>query len=204
MARRIWMQPSGLAHAINLPTEEVPWRLKIRKLRGVDFNDDVKQAFLASLQRYGKVGLACVDAGCSLGMYQLQREKDEEFREAVELTLMVFKDKRIHQLEAQAMSGHTEPIFGANGEVGERKRFESGLRAMILKAYAPEMYKDVQELNVNHKVGAVIVPAVLDPDDWEAQFVENQAKFESITTEGEEAERCALLPAPSLVNESAT
>ncbi len=189
------MKPPGLAYTPNTPLEEVPWRVKIRKLKSVEFDDDRKAIFLHALQKYGKYTMACLHAQVTVQQFELARLRDEDFADAAEMTKRLFEDHRVHQLEVEAMKGHTEPIFGANGEVGERTRYESGLRAMILKAYDPERYREKQEIEVTHGGSVVYMPAMLNPEEWEAQFVEHQGKFESITTQGEEAAKvAALLP----------
>lgn len=190
------MQPPGLAVPTNLPLEYVNWRIKIRRIRDVKFNDDLKQVFLVSLQKHGKLSLACEAAGVLYDTYRKARQDDEDFDQACTHTKLIHDDSIVYRLESAALKGNTEPIFGANGELGERTRFESGLRAMVLKAHDPERYGDKQQVDVTHTYGAVIVPPIMDPTEWEAQFVENQAKFESITTTGEEAERLALPASP--------
>lgn len=169
-----------------MQVDEVQWRVKIRNLKSVNFDDKKKQLFLESLQKHGKVTLACQASGILYTTYRDGVANDEDFNDAVEHTVKLFNDRRVHILESAAMKGNTEPIFGPNGETGERTRYESGLRAMVLKAYAPDLYGD-KAIEVNHNLGAVIVPAVLNDVEWEAQFVEQQGKFEALTVDGEEA-----------------
>lgn len=182
--RKIWMDPPGHVQEPKLPVKEYPWRIKVRHLRDLDFNDEVKAVFLNDLQKHGKLGLACETAGVTYGIMKLQREQDEDFHDAIEHTLQVFKENRINRLEIAAMNGHKEPIFGPNGEVGERTRYESGLRAMVLKAYAPELYAERMSVEHSGSVGAVVVPAILDDKSWEEQFVMQQGKFEALIVEG--------------------
>lgn len=189
------MQPPGLRVPTNLPTEYVSWRIKVRRLRDVLFDDEKKAVFLGELHRTGKLSLACERAGVLYATYRKARQDDEDFDQACEHTKLVHDDTVVYRIEQAALQGNKEPIFGANGELGERVRFESGIRAMVLKAHDPERYGDKQQIDVNVQHGAVVVPAILSPDDWEAQFVENQAKFEAITTTGEEAaKQHAALP----------
>lgn len=182
--RKIWMDPPGRVEPPSLPVKEYPWRIKVRHLRETPFDDNAKAVFLNSLQKHGKLSIACEEAGVLYTTYRSQRQQDEDFDHAIEHTLMVFKEGRVNRLEIAAMNGHKEPIFGPNGEVGERTRYESGLRAMVLKAYAPEMYGD--KLAVEHSVasGVTVVPAILDDKTWEEQFIMQQGKFEALDVEG--------------------
>lgn len=200
MPRKIWMDPAAKGMKAVMPVVEVEWRIKVRHLTSTEFDDERKGVFLKYLQQHGKLAIACEQAGVLYNTYRQERQRDADFDKAIDHTLHVFKEHRVHRLEVAAMNGHTEPIFGPNGEVGERTRFESNLRAMVLKAYAPEMYND--KLEVEHKgtVGAVLVPADMLNDEaaWEAQLVATQSAFTSIEAEGVEA-ASHLLPQSSEV-----
>lgn len=167
------------------------WRDRIKNMNGVKFDDDAKLEFLKELDRTGKIGLACQAAGISHTTYLDHKDRDPKFLEAVEHTIAVFNAGRAAKIERQAIRGFKEVVFGPNGEREERRKYETQLRVMVLKAADRDMYEDKSHLQLGIAGGAFIIPATLAPDDWEKQFAEQQDKFipdsiQGILTEGEE------------------
>lgn len=168
------------------------WRDRIQRMNGLKFDDEAKLEFLKELDNTGKIGLACQAAGISYTTYADHKDRDPKFLEAVEHTIKVFNAGRAAKIERQAINGFKEVVFGPNGERDERRRYETQLRVMVLKAADRDMYEDKTHLQLGIAGGAFIIPATLAPDDWEAQFAEQQEKFipdtahNSILTEGEE------------------
>ncbi len=169
------------------------WRDRIQRMNGIKFDDDAKLDFLKELDRTGKIGLACQAAGISHTTYIDHKDRDPKFLEAVEHTIKVFNAGRAAKIERQAIMGFKEVVFGPNGEREERRKFETQLRVMVLKAADREMYEDRTHLTLGVAGGAFIIPATLAPADWEAQFAEQQDKFipdsagpGHILTQGEE------------------
>jgi len=169
------------------------WRDRIKSMNGVKFDDEAKLEFLKELDRTGKIGLACQAAGISHTCYLEHKDRDPVFLEAVEHTVKVFNAGRAAKIERQAIMGFKEVVFGPNGEREERRKYETQLRVMVLKAADRDMYEDRSHLTLGVAGGAFIIPATLSPADWEAQFAEQQDKFipdsngqGHILTEGEE------------------
>lgn len=177
--RRVWngisVQPS-IKPVFPIVKDET-WRERVENLNGIKFDDNAKLKFLKELDRTGKIGLACQVAGVSTTSWRTHARKDPKFLEAVEHTIKVFNESRAAQIEKQAIDGFREVIFGPNGEKAYRRRYETQLRVMVLKAADKELYADHSTVDVNVQGGAFIIPATLNPDDWEKQFAEQQARF---------------------------
>lgn len=193
--RRVWNDvrsvPRSIKPVFPIVADET-WRDRIERMNLVKFDDNAKLTFLQTLDETGKLGLACEAAGITTSTWRQHAQKDPKFYEAVQHTIDVFNANRAAKLERQALNGSIEVVFGPNGERSERRRYETQLRVMILKAADRDAYEDRSNVNVNVSHGAFIIPATLNPDDWEKQFAEQQSNFipdtatPSILTTGEE------------------
>lgn len=195
--KRVWDGVTETPKRLKMPNPVVEgnetWRDRITRMNGVKFDDDAKLEFLKELEETGKIGLACQAAGISHSTYISHKDRDPKFLEAVEHTVKVFNENRAAKIEKQAIRGFREIVFGPNGEREYRRRYETQLRVMVLKAADREMYEDKTHLQLGVAGGAFIIPATLAPDDWEKQFAEQQEKFIPdstakgyVLTEGEE------------------
>jgi len=146
-------------------------------MNGFKFDDNAKLKFLKELDKTGKIGLACQAAGISTTSWRTHARREPDFYEAVKHTIEVFNARRASILEQQALEGYREVVFGPNGERAYRRKYETQLRVLVLRASDKEMYDETSNVNVNVQGGAFIIPATLATDDWEKQFAENQAKF---------------------------
>lgn len=185
--RRIWdnVTPNRAKHVFPIVKDET-WRERAANMNLIKFDDDAKLEFLKELEESGKIGLACQAAGISYETWRKHGRLDPQFLEAVEHTIAVFNATRASKIEKQAIKGFKEVVFGPNGEKEYRTRYETQLRAMILKAADREQYEDKSQLNVNVQGGAFVVPPIMDPGEWEKQFTENQQKFVPLETEHEQ------------------
>lgn len=167
--------PNGTSYPF---VDDSGWREKIQRINAVALDDDAKQRFLMSLQKWGKKSLAAEAAGCTMATIKRHCLVDPEFNEAYEHALEFHRENRARILESSAMEGSVEPVFGSDGQVGERIRYETQLRVMILKGSDRDMYEDRKSIDVKHSLvqsGALVVPATLNSADWEAQFDEMRA-----------------------------
>lgn len=177
--RRIWggIKPQESIKPIDPVVDDTTWRDRIKKLNCIKFDDNAKLKFLKTLEETGKIGLACQAAGISTGTWRGHAEREPDFYDAVKHTVEVFNARRAATLEQQAMKGFREVVFGPNGERAYRRRYETQLRVMVLRAADKEMYDETNNVNVNVNAGAFLVPATLNPDDWAKQFEEMQSRF---------------------------
>lgn len=165
------------------------WRVKVRDQKNLKLDDAAKQRYLECLAKTGKRGMAAAAAGVDSSTIRKHQTEDPEFLEACEAAWDDYREQRVLQIENEAINGFEETIFSPTGEKGTRKRYETALRAMVLKAYDPERYRE--KVDVNHDIvgGAIVVPLTPTPEEWEAQFAQQQSNYQlpqAITTEGHE------------------
>ena len=154
------------------PADQATWRKKMQASR-IKFDDIQKEVFLAALARHGKKMLAAKQAGVCLQTVNDHLENDPDFAANYDETVEDRAQRIVDQLEREALEGHTQPIFDKDGnEVGEKRIYESGLRAMLLKRYDPE-YKDRQEIDLKGGGGVLLVPATATDDEWAAMIEEH-------------------------------
>jgi hypothetical protein len=146
------------------------WRYQTRERRDVKFCDRLKAIYLEQIEKHGKRTLAALHAGVSKSTVSLHLKEDPEFQEAFDTAYDKYREARVRKLETQAMNGFEETIFGPTGERSTRKRYESNLRAMVLKAHAPEMYAEKSAVDITVRSGVMLAPATLVESEWEAQF----------------------------------
>lgn len=150
------------------------WRYTTRERAEVKFCDRLKAIYLEEIRKSGKRALAALKAGVSVTTVKRQMKEDPEFCEAFDTAYDEYREARVKKLEAQAMNGFEETIFSPTGEKSTRRRYESNLRAMVLRAYAPELYQEKSALDITVRGGPMLVPAILDAGEWEKQFIAAQ------------------------------
>lgn len=166
-------------------------------MNNVKFDDNAKLKFLQTLDETGKIGLACQAAGITNGTWIRHKNSDPDFLAAAEHTVRVFNERRAAKIEKQAINGFDEVIFGPNGERDVRKRYETQLRVLVLKASDKEMYQEKSQVDVNISGGAFIIPATLDNADWEKKFAEQSEKFvfDTVGTDHEQPQTAEAIEA---------
>ena len=149
--------------------DKTTWRYTTKQRRTVKFCDRLKAIYLEEIEKHGKRTLAALKAGVATNTVLEHMKQDPEFQEAFDLAYDKYRESRVRKLEAQAMNGFEETIFGPTGERSTRKRYETQLRAMVLRAHGPE-YQEKSALDITVRSGVMLAPAILNPDEWEAQF----------------------------------
>jgi hypothetical protein len=150
--------------------DKANWRYKTRERGTVKFCDRLKAIYLEQIEKHGKRMLAALHAGVATTTVSEHMKCDPEFQEAFDAAYDKYRETRVRKLETQAMNGFEETIFGPTGERSTRRRYETQLRAMVLKAHAPEMYSEKSSVDLTLRSGVMLAPAMLAPDEWEAQF----------------------------------
>jgi hypothetical protein len=147
------------------------WRIKCKDINNLKLDDVAKERYLVALAETGKRGIAAAAAGVDCSTITKHMSVDPEFMQAAEVAWDHYREQRVLRIENEAINGFEETIFSPTGEKGTRKRYETQLRVMILKAYDPEKYGDkAQQLDVNFKGGAVVIPLTPTADEWDKQF----------------------------------
>ena len=146
------------------------WRVKCQDENNLKLDDAAKQRYLEKLSQTGKRGIAAAAAGVSSTTIHKHMSVDPEFMQAAEHAWDHYREQRVLAIENEALCGFEETIFSPTGVMATRRRYETQLRVMILKAYDPERYADKQQLDVNFKGGAVVIPMTPTGDEWDKQF----------------------------------
>jgi hypothetical protein len=149
--------------------DKTNWRYQTRERRTVKFCDRLKAIYLEQIEKHGKRTLAALHAGVATNTVSEHMKNDPEFQEAFDAAYDKYREARVRKLETQAMNGFEETIFGPTGERSTRKRYETQLRAMVLRAHGPE-YQERTNIDLTVRSGVMLAPAILAPDEWEAQF----------------------------------
>lgn len=121
--------------------------------------------FLEGIRLHGYNEMAAHKAGCTLNTVvtwiKERGEQGKEFKEMWALARILHGQEICDQLQKEAINGHVEPIFDKGGKrVGEKKRYETTLRAMVLKKYDPE-FREKTEVTHKTETGVMVVPQVV-------------------------------------------
>lgn len=157
------------------------WRKNLQAHR-IKFDDRAKAAYLAELERSGRKGFAAAAAGVTPETVMRHiKDVDPDFAEAAEIALQAHRDRVAGKIIHEAVDGvlvtKSRRVKATDGsddweeEVHREVRFESGIRASILKAYAPE-FRDSQTVNLGSGSGGgvLVVPVVGSMEDWQKIF----------------------------------
>lgn len=157
--------------------DQSAWRTKFRATQ-IKFDDIQKTIFLEAMLEHGRKMLAAKKADVSLETVNRHLENDEEFAKLYDQVVEERAGRIVEQLEREALEGFTQPIFDKDGnEIGEKRIYESGLRAMLLKRF-DDAYRDRQEIDLKGSGGVLVVPADISPQDWIAQQLEKNKSSE--------------------------
>jgi hypothetical protein len=103
-----------------------------------------QRAFIEALARTGSVSHAAKEVNMAAeGAYQLRlHPKGESFRKAWEAALD-FGVQRLEDIALErAMNGVLEPVFGSDGQIGERRRYNDRLLMFLLRHRLTDRYGD--------------------------------------------------------------
>lgn len=150
------------------------WRVKCQDINNLKLDDAAKERYLVCLSKTGKRGMAAAAAGVHSCTITKHMSVDPEFMQAAEHAWDHYREQRVLNIENEALNGFEETIFSPTGEMATRRRYETQLRVMILKAYDPDKYADKQNIDVTFRGGAVVVPLTPTPDEWDKQFEQHR------------------------------
>lgn len=137
------------------------WRQKTKEEKLLKLTDEKKILYLERLYEHGGKMMAAREIGISYTCLQDHRETDLEFAALIDEVLNLRAEKIVKRLEQEAIEGYDEHIVNKDGEiVGTRKKYETPLRAMIMKRFDAE-YRDKTDINLtgNSASGVLVLPA---------------------------------------------
>lgn len=114
-----------------------PYPGRIRRLK--------KQAFLASFEAMGNVSAACRSAGVDRATYYYWLEHDDAFALYVNQASQVATEHLEETAYTRAVLGTEKAVYQGGELVGHHTEVSDTLLIFLLKARAPEKYRDRYE-----------------------------------------------------------
>lgn len=123
----------------------------------------LKRAFLDAFRQHGNVTKACEQAAVASrqSVYQWQ-EHDPEFAIAFRLAEVEATERLEAEAHRRAVEGTDKPVYQGGRRVGTVREHSDTLLIFLLKARAPEKYRD--RVDVRHS-GEVSTSDHLTPDE---------------------------------------
>lgn len=150
-----------------------------RKYRYDGWTPERQKAFIEALAETGSVKAAARRVNMSAeGAYYLRRQPHaDEFREAWRAAL----DHGVTRLEdiamERAIDGVTWPVFGANGQIGERTVYNDRLLMFMLRHRLPDRFGALKPLPPGTKAPETIAREEAEAEEAEANSPEAQAAW---------------------------
>lgn len=159
--------------------DQTDWRKRLKDCR-IKFDDKAKARYLAEYERTGIKGAAARAAGVTNEtVLRHIKEVDPDFGEAAEEAWRAWASRVELKMSEEAIEGvlvtKSRRVKATDGtddweeEVHREVKFETPLRAMIMKRINPE-YRENSTLNVNAGSGGgvLVIPMVSTREEWEA------------------------------------
>lgn len=106
-------------------------------------------AFCAALAETCNVGKACAAVGISRTTAYCWKEEDPEFAAAWERALKIGQTALEDEAHRRAFEGVDEPVFHRGKECGSVRKYSDTLAIFLLKAHAPEKYREKSSFDAN-------------------------------------------------------
>lgn len=154
------------------------WRNKIRKYQEV--TEEHKSQFIDEVRRCGRMTTAAETLGIGYNSIRTCLKKDEELQEAVEMAIQMYRDQMVGDIEHQGWKGTQRTSYNSNGDIIKSETvYETPIRVKILQAHDKKTYTPTQNIDITSGGKPLgIVPATSDPDEWERQAAELNARAE--------------------------
>lgn len=105
--------------------------------------------FLEQLSKLSNVTAACDAAGIARTAAYKWKAEDPEFAEAWEAALELGVQGMEDEAKRRAFDGYEEPVYQGGMQVGSVRKYSDSLAAMMLKAHAPDKYRERSDLNIS-------------------------------------------------------
>ena len=145
------------------------------------FDAELRHRFLAYYALTGQLQKSAQECGISPATVRSLQKKDPDFAAAMEEAKEDFKEAIERELIRRAVMGWDEPVYQKGELVGEVRKYDSNLLAMLIKKLDPT-YKERHEVSVNVSPGVLAVPAAESKEDWEKRHAVD-ADFQEVDEE---------------------
>lgn len=116
-----------------------------------------KEVFLEYYDEFCIIGKAAEAAGVCRRTVELWRKKDKAFREAFDDTKTMVIDRLTDEATRRAVIGVDEPVFYKGEICGYITKYSDSLLMLLLKAAAPEKYRDSHKFSMNREAKITII-----------------------------------------------
>ncbi len=116
----------------------------------------LKAAFLTAFARYGNVMRACQESGAIRRRVYDWRSTDERFGADFESARAEAVEHLENEAYRRAVEGVAEPVYQGGGQVGTVTKFSDSLLTLLLKANAPDKYRERSSVEHTGKDGGPI------------------------------------------------
>lgn len=123
---------------------------------GSKITPEKKIAFLAALAATGNVTKSAKAVGVERQTVYTWREEDADFAAAWEKAMQLGVEAMEDECKRRAFDGVDKPVFYQGGECGTVREYSDTLAIFLLKAHAPEKYRERSNVELTGKAGGPI------------------------------------------------
>lgn len=109
---------------------------------GTHFTQDRRDKYCEELRLHGEKPLAREAVGVSSSTVNRHRMNDDEFREAEDRAMELYRASVHKEIHRRAIDGVEEPIYHNGARVGWKTRYSDQLLLAHAKRHSPELYGD--------------------------------------------------------------
>lgn len=137
-------------------------------------------AFCAALADCPNVGKACRAAGIGRSAAYAWRKDSPEFAAAWDEALQIGVSALEDEAHRRAFEGVLKPVYHQGKKVGTVREFSDTLAIFLLKAHAPEKYRERTDVKLGGSVGV----HTLTDEDLDAEMAQLEAQLKGAPAAG--------------------
>jgi hypothetical protein len=116
----------------------------------------LKTAFLRAFATYGNVSRACDESGAARRRVYEWKEHDPRFLAAFQFARVEAVERLENVAYERAVEGYDKPVYQGGERVGTIREYSDSLLTLLLKANAPEKYRERSSIEHTGKDGGPI------------------------------------------------
>lgn len=130
----------------------------IPPMRG-SFGPDKEQKFLEAFMKTGKLYTAALACGASYYTMNAYRKKNPHFDQAIKEMQAQVVEALEEVAYARALEGVQEPLVSMGEVVTFVTKYDNDMLRFLLRAHAPDKYRDNVKVDHNVQGGVLLIPA---------------------------------------------
>lgn len=127
-----------------------------------------QKKFIQRLSETGNISASCRKAGITRQRAYQVKDEDVVFNAAWKEALVISVENLEFEARRRAELGVLDPVFHQGEKVGAIRKYSDTLLIFLLKAHKPDMYRDNQHIEHEHKGETVLRVLYGDGDGTEA------------------------------------